>query len=237
MHCYINFRNSLSSLTPVPGHPNAFLARDAPSTLPSTREELADGPGKLKKVVLKSSRTGDKEIELPKYHWDALDGRYWYVAKGRENVERHFKEMGDLGKIEREEGKVEDGVVGNVNSWRMIRRIKERIEKQKEEDSIPGKREERQVKRALGIIDLNKKYVLSFLLSISLYNHLTPRSLQLRISHFPLIVLLDLSSTPPRPRPPNLHSPPDFPPTPPRNLHRRYTTRTPLDNLHSFDRW
>ena len=176
MHCYINFRNSLSSLTPVPGHPNAFLARDAPSTLPSTREELADGPGKLKKVVLKSSRTGDKEIELPKYHWDALDGRYWYVAKGRENVERHFKEMGDLAKIEREEGKVEDGGVGNVNSWRMIRRIKERIEKQKEEDSIPGKREERQVKRALGIIDLNKKYVLSFL-SISPYNHLTQFSL------------------------------------------------------------
>jgi len=156
MHCYINFRNSLSSLTPVPGHPNAFLARDAPSTLPTTPEELSDGPGKLKRVVLKSSRTGEQEVELPKYHWERLDGRYWYVAKGRENVERHFREMGDLGKIEREEGR-EDGEVGNVNSWRMIRRIKERIEKQKEEDSIPGKREERQVKRALGIIDLNKK--------------------------------------------------------------------------------
>lgn len=155
-YCYINFKNSLSSLTLVPGTPNAFLAKDAPSTLPVSDEELSNGPGKLRTVTLKSSRTGEKEIELPKYHWEPLDGRYWYVAKGRENVERHFTEMGDLSKIEKEEGR-EDGKEGNVNSWKMIRRIQERIVKTQEENSIPGKREERQVKKALGIIDLNQK--------------------------------------------------------------------------------
>jgi hypothetical protein len=151
MYCYLNFRNSLSSLTPVPGHPNAFLAKDAPqNNHNNSQSEEEGGPGQLKTVTLKSSRVGDQEIELPSYWWKWLDGRYWYVAKGKTAVQRHWEEMGDLSK---EEGE------GDVNSWKMIRKIEKRCEEQKELDLLPGKKEERQIKKALGVIDLNEKLV------------------------------------------------------------------------------
>ncbi|GAA5896274.1 uncharacterized protein JCM6883_006856 [Sporobolomyces salmoneus] len=155
MYCYINFRNSLSSLTPVPGHPNAFLAKDAPqNSAPfslSGEDDDEGGPGQLKKVTLKSTRVGDREVELPSYWWRWLGGRYWYVAKGKKAVERHFAEMGDLSKLENANEAGRD-----VNSWKMIRTIEKRCQEKKEEDQLPGKREERQIKKALGVVDLNE---------------------------------------------------------------------------------
>lgn len=160
MYCYINFRNSLSSLTPVPGHPNAFLAKDAPQTITlnsktDKEEKRGEGPGLLKKTVLESMRFGDREVELPNYWWKALDGRYWYHAKGKKAIERHFEEMGDLAKLEKKED--EKGETSKVNAWGMIKRIERRVQEKKEEDALPGKREERQVRKALGVVDLNQK--------------------------------------------------------------------------------
>ncbi|GAA6014824.1 hypothetical protein JCM11491_002129 [Sporobolomyces phaffii] len=163
MYCYINFRNSLSSLTPVPGHPNAFLAKDAPQTSVGSSAASGSqsedegtgaerGPGELHKVVLKSTRVGEREVDLPAYWWRWLDGRYWYVAKGRKAVERHFDEMGDLSQLE----KLEDDANDGVNSWKMITRIETRCRDEQEQSLLPGKREERQIKKSLGIIDLNQ---------------------------------------------------------------------------------
>ncbi|GAA5994666.1 hypothetical protein JCM5350_000370 [Sporobolomyces pararoseus] len=145
MYCYLNFRNSLSSLVPVPGHPNAFLAKDAPPP-PTIPQEGEDGPGNVKKIVLKSSRIGDVEKVLPNYWWKWLDGRYFYVAKGKTQVERHFKEMGN----------VEEGGEGEVNSWKMISKIEKRIKEQQELNDTPEKKQERQIKRALKVVDLNE---------------------------------------------------------------------------------
>jgi hypothetical protein len=89
-----------------------------------------------------------------------LDGRYWYVAKGKKAVERHFEEMGDLSKLELENGE------GGVNSWKMIRRIEKRCKEEKEAEMLPGKKEERQIKKALGVIDLTQKYVAGLSLSL-----------------------------------------------------------------------
>ncbi|GAA6062292.1 hypothetical protein JCM10212_004380 [Sporobolomyces blumeae] len=186
MYCYLNFRNSLASLVPVPGHPNAFIARDAAAPPPSGPSSRSHDPGHAttstgggERVVVLKSRDGDLKRTVPAYRWDWLDGRYWYVARGRENVVRHLAEMGDLSKAEPEPaedarttptdrdgtsttGRPRKSSFGHaqappaINSWKMIETIEKRIEKQKEEDNVPGRKEEKRIKRALGIVDLNE---------------------------------------------------------------------------------
>lgn len=146
MYCYMNFRNSLSSLTPVPGNPHAFLARDAPGPPPDLDLDLDDDDKKT--VTIKSARVGDRRVELPSYSWPWLHGRYWYVARGKRAIERHFSEMGHLSRHDRAQ---------DVNAWKMIEQIRVRCREQHERDSSPQAREQRQVKRSLGIVDLNEK--------------------------------------------------------------------------------
>lgn len=101
MYCYLNFRNVISDLVPVPGAPNAFLARDAPPGSPAAaeaelpiKERIAskrDAPGLLGPPAPRGT-----DDETPQYHWPWLDGRYLYIATGRQNIARHLQEMGGL---------------------------------------------------------------------------------------------------------------------------------------------
>ncbi|GAA5922111.1 uncharacterized protein JCM15063_003190 [Sporobolomyces koalae] len=137
MYCYLNFRNSLNSLVPVKGHPNAFLARDSPRPEPDPT-----GPGELKEVVLKSTRTGDQTVELPRYSWPWLDGRYWYVARGKHAVEQHWRDQ------------------QGSTSWQMIETIQRRQQSPPEPSSDLAR-----AHHALGIVDLNQQSVVHLLLS------------------------------------------------------------------------
>ncbi|GAA5956082.1 hypothetical protein JCM21900_002589, partial [Sporobolomyces salmonicolor] len=159
MYCYLNFRHALSDLVPVPGHPNAFLARDAPP--PPAPSLSADAASHVKTVTLTSPHSGH-EPELPKYHWPALDGRYLYIAKGRQAVARHLAEMGGA-KIEavevenegegRDKSKAKAPLEGKVSAWRVIRQIEARCDAAKQEREQPGRREQEAMKRALGIVE------------------------------------------------------------------------------------
>lgn len=78
--CYINFRNHINALIPVPNHPGTFLAAmDSPST---------------SKITTTQKTSIDSEASVvPKYHWKGLDGRYLYYASGRDKVSEHLIEM------------------------------------------------------------------------------------------------------------------------------------------------
>ncbi|ORY69266.1 hypothetical protein BCR35DRAFT_308054 [Leucosporidium creatinivorum] len=81
MYCYMNFRNAIADLIPVPGLPGAYLARDvAPSAPPSATPS--------------PPTVGAKDTpELPSYHWPRLDGRYLYISRGNEAVKQHLEDM------------------------------------------------------------------------------------------------------------------------------------------------
>ncbi|GAA6006664.1 hypothetical protein JCM10207_005011 [Rhodosporidiobolus poonsookiae] len=162
MYCYLNFRNSLADLVPVPGAPNAFLARDAHASTSSAADP--SGKGKGKEVV----RAPEHE-DLPAYHWDFLDGRYLYIAKGREAVARHMKEMGGVAagstsaegveagpKIMRKSGEEE-----KVGAWDTVARIEARCAKLEAERALPGKREERMLRRAMGLDEDDSERLIS----------------------------------------------------------------------------
>lgn len=197
MYCYINMRNALEDLVPVPGHPTAFLARDAGPT-----------PDHLPAVRRKGAKS-DRPEGVPEYHWPWLDGRFVYVARGRDNVARHMREMGGVADAPRlasaaARDKVEasapaikgdDGAPAldqgaaaedpkapspsarrrrtslqhgatpaaaaaaaavegeRVGAWETIQRIEDRVEKQEADKLLPGKREERILRRAMGFED------------------------------------------------------------------------------------
>ncbi|GAA5844987.1 hypothetical protein JCM11251_003172 [Rhodosporidiobolus azoricus] len=153
MICYINFRNALSDLVPVPGMVNSFLARDvSPGSPDEVAKTKAIGKGKGKAVA-----GGEEEWAGP--HWPWLDGRYIYVAKGREAVARHMKEMGGVAVDETPEAQKvkgprilrKSGEEQKVSAWETIARIEERCEKSEAQKLLPGKREERIMKRAMGL--------------------------------------------------------------------------------------
>ncbi|BGP21572.1 hypothetical protein JCM10295v2_000447 [Rhodotorula toruloides] len=163
MYCYINMRNALADLIPVPGHPAAFLARDAAPGSPAASEigRVRSRREKRIKVV-----AGDHEV--PDYHWRWLDGRYLYIARGREMIARHMLEM--TGSTKPDKGEVADELVeekgpmhGKVKrrlmpgadeerlgAWGTIQRIEERCAKTEAEQMLPGKREEVMLRRAMG---------------------------------------------------------------------------------------
>lgn len=225
MYCYLNFRHSLADLVPVPGSPNSFIARDAaPGTNASGSVDLK---GKGKEV--------DKPEGLPDYYWPRLDGRYLYIARGREAIARHMKEMGGVAaEPSGEEGAFtvsrKSGDEEKVGAWNTIARIEERCEKLEAERALPGKRQEQMVKRAMGL-DEDECVYFSFLHLLVLYSRssyplrdLQPSPLQLRAPRIPFHPLLDHPATPSHPHPPHLHSRPHSSRQTPLYLHRRYTT-------------
>lgn len=200
MYCYINMRNALEDLVPVPGHPTAFLARDAGPT-----------PDHLPAVRRKGAKS-DRPEGVPEYHWPWLDGRFVYVVRGRDNVARHMREMGGVADAPRLASaakgtpprddrvdasapaiKGDDGAPAldkgaaaedpkapspfarrrrtslphgatpaaaaaavegeRVGAWETIQRIEDRVEKQEADKLLPGKREERILRRAMGFED------------------------------------------------------------------------------------
>lgn len=163
MYCYINMRNALADLIPVPGHPAAFLARDAAPGSPAASETGQDPSRSEKRIKLVAG-----EHEVPDYHWRWLDGRYFYIARGREMVARHMLEMTgstrpDIGHMADElveekgpmHGKVKRKLMPGVDeerlgAWGTIRRIEERCAKAEAERMLPGKREENMLRRAMG---------------------------------------------------------------------------------------
>jgi hypothetical protein len=163
MYCYINMRNALADLIPVPGHPAAFLARDAAPGSPAASETGQDPSRSQKRIKLVAG-----EHEVPDYHWRWLDGRYFYIARGREMVARHMLEMTgstrpDIGHMADElveekgpmHGKVKRKLMPGVDeerlgAWGTIRRIEERCAKAEAERMLPGKREENMLRRAMG---------------------------------------------------------------------------------------
>ncbi|GAA5945035.1 hypothetical protein JCM3775_004267 [Rhodotorula graminis] len=197
MYCYINMRNALEDLVPVPGHPTAFLARDAPPV-----DQL---PALKKRPVVVDAPEG-----TPEYRWPWLDGRFVYVARGRDNVARHMREMGGVsGEAPRapaaaavapaKEGEpapspapdasptlaaaaaaaeappaspsgrtkrklMPHAVVvegERVGAWDTMRRIEERVAKQEADKVLPGKREERMLRRAMGFEDDSSETLIS----------------------------------------------------------------------------
>ncbi|GAA5981448.1 hypothetical protein JCM10908_004112 [Rhodotorula pacifica] len=109
MYCYLNLRNVIADLVAVPGAPNAFLARDAPPGSPSAAEvERKLKERSMRKVVT----TAASEGETPTYHWPWLDGRYLYIATGRNNIARHLNEMGGAAVDQAEEKAPANGGAG-----------------------------------------------------------------------------------------------------------------------------
>ncbi|GAA5903315.1 hypothetical protein JCM8208_002272 [Rhodotorula glutinis] len=195
MYCYINMRNALEDLVPVPGHPTAFLARDAPPV-----DQLA---------VIKRTVVVDKPEGTPEYRWPWLDGRFVYVARGRDNVARHMREMGGVGGdvpppvpvpvVSAKDGEPAPAPASTASSavdeakpsapssptspsgrpkrklmphavvvegervgaWDTMRRIEERVEKQEADKLLPGKREERMLRRAMGFEDDSSESLIS----------------------------------------------------------------------------
>ncbi|GAA5838522.1 hypothetical protein JCM9279_003271 [Rhodotorula babjevae] len=205
MYCYINMRNALEDLVPVPGHPTAFLARDAPPV-----DQLPPLKKRSSTVVV------DAPEGTPEYRWPWLDGRFVYVARGRENVARHMREMGGVdGEVPpplpapapapvasakegapatsaspaaaadeakpsaphsptptsaataagRPKRKLMPHAVvvegERVGAWDTMRRIEERVEKQEADKLLPGKREERMLRRAMGFEDDSSESLIS----------------------------------------------------------------------------
>ncbi|GAA5897455.1 hypothetical protein JCM6882_001891 [Rhodosporidiobolus microsporus] len=161
MYCYLNFRNSLSDLVPVPGTVNSFLARDV---APGSPDEVART--KAFKGKGKAVEGGDGEGEGP--HWNWLDGRYIYIARGREAVARHMKEMGGVVV----DGPVDEGRKGpkilrksgeeeQVGAWGTIARIEERCERSEAQKMLPGKREEQVMRRAMGLDEDDSERLIS----------------------------------------------------------------------------
>ncbi|TNY18061.1 hypothetical protein DMC30DRAFT_333387, partial [Rhodotorula diobovata] len=171
MYCYINMRNALEDLVPVPGHPTAFLARDAGPT-----------PDHLPAVRRKGAKS-DRPEGVPEYHWPWLDGRFVYVARGRDNVARHMREMGGGAAAEdpkapspsarRRRTSLQHGATPaaaaaaaavegeRVGAWETIQRIEDRVEKQEADKLLPGKREERILRRAMGFEDDSSENLIS----------------------------------------------------------------------------
>ncbi|GAA6032019.1 hypothetical protein JCM8097_003390 [Rhodosporidiobolus ruineniae] len=173
MYCYLNFRNALSDLVPVPGSINAFLARDAAPGSPDEQHAhhaaAVQGKGKGKAV--------EGAEDLPAYRWPFLDGRYLYIARGREAVARHMKEMGGVAvdsspvgephgpRLMRKSGEEE-----KAGAWDTIARIEERCEKLEAQNMLPGKREERLLKKAMGLDEDDSERLIS--LSTAYYSSL-----------------------------------------------------------------
>lgn len=106
-------------MSAVPGRPGTFIAQPA-APLP---EPFLDNP------------PAPEGTTLPAYHWPWLDGRYFYYARGRENVDRHAREMGQ-------------------GDWREgLEVIEDRIEKRLEEDQGREATEQRMKAKALGLPD------------------------------------------------------------------------------------
>lgn len=146
MFCYINFRNALADLVPVPGAPASFLARDATTDSPDA-EKAKKGKGKA-----------PEHEDLPDYRWPALEGRYIYIARGRDAVARHMKEMGGVSVAEPVDGQAtgpkimrRSGEEEKMGAWDTIARIEERCEKLEAQKLLPGKREEQMLRRAMGL--------------------------------------------------------------------------------------
>ncbi|BGP12527.1 hypothetical protein JCM10213_007629 [Rhodosporidiobolus nylandii] len=155
MYCFLNFRNSLADLVPVPGSPNSFLARDV-------------APGAPDEHSFKRKPKAPEHEALPEYHWPWLDGRYVYVARGREAVMRHMKEMGGVAGEQAKDG-VERGPMimrksgeeEKAGAWDTIGRIEERCERLEAEKMLPGKREEQLLRRALGLDEDDSERLIS----------------------------------------------------------------------------
>ncbi|TKA52738.1 hypothetical protein B0A53_04191 [Rhodotorula sp. CCFEE 5036] len=179
MYCYLNLRNVIADLVPVPGAHNAFLARDAPPGSPAAVE----AERKLKERTMRKvpvPADGDDKT-TPQYHWPWLDGRYLYIATGRANVARHMAEMGGAASQDVLEGATRPPTAataasgletepefkptrprrrslptgptldeGKLGAWDMLQRIEDRVEKAEAERALPGKREEELMRRALG---------------------------------------------------------------------------------------
>ena len=123
MLCYLNLRHEIAAMVPIPGQPGAYFAKDHPP---------ARSPAATKPTPTEES------ADVPKYHWPRLDGRYLYFAEGRETIARHMIEMG---------GK----------EWKGIAHVEARCAKVKadkgKEVEDPAAREQRRMKRAMGLQD------------------------------------------------------------------------------------
>ncbi|KAK4057646.1 hypothetical protein OIO90_001294 [Microbotryomycetes sp. JL221] len=92
MYCYINWRNAISDMIPVPGMPGAFIARETrkpTTTNASTSTTMTTRPT----GPPSSSAPVTLPDGLPSYHWPWLDGRYLYIARGSQAVKRHLDDM------------------------------------------------------------------------------------------------------------------------------------------------
>ena len=117
--CYLNFRNAVGRMQAVPGRPGTFLAEPA-APLPEPFLENPPAP---------------EGVNLPVYHWSWLDGRYIYYARGREVIDRHYREMAN-------------------GDWREgLEVIEDRIEQQLEESHSKEAQEQRMKAKALGLPD------------------------------------------------------------------------------------
>jgi len=106
-------------MSAVPGRPGTFLA-EAAAPLP---EPYLDNP------------PTPEGVNLPAYHWSWLDGRYVYHARGRENVDRHAREMAS-------------------GDWReTLEIIEDRIEQQIEDHNSTNAHEQRMISKAMGLPD------------------------------------------------------------------------------------
>ncbi|GAA5856327.1 hypothetical protein JCM8547_000869 [Rhodosporidiobolus lusitaniae] len=168
--CYLNLRSAVADLVPVPGTVNSFVARDVAPGSPDSQRAAGGGKekgkGKQKDVVAEGS---------PEYHWPWLDGRYLYIAHGREAVARHMKEMGGVAAEPNAEGKGsrivrKSGEEEKVGAWETIARIEERCERSEAMARPPGKREEQLMRKAMGLDedDSERLISLSTLYSVSL---------------------------------------------------------------------
>ncbi|GAA6056023.1 hypothetical protein JCM3770_002146 [Rhodotorula araucariae] len=166
MYCYLNMRHALENMIPVPGHPTAFLARDAPLD-----EHVPVKPA------------AERPEGTPEYHCRWLDGRFIYIARGRENVARHMREMGGVAADSDAKRDAGDGAgtvaaegpkAGRVKrklmpaadeerlgAWETISRIEDRVEKERAEKLLPNKREEAMLRRAMGFDDESSESLIS----------------------------------------------------------------------------
>ncbi|KAM0755434.1 hypothetical protein T439DRAFT_320122 [Meredithblackwellia eburnea MCA 4105] len=89
MLCFINLRNEIAEMTPVPGQPpGVYFVKDKIKTVPSTLELDPS---------LQSTSSNETPSVLPgprRYHVPFLENRYIYFATGRETIARHMIEMG-----------------------------------------------------------------------------------------------------------------------------------------------
>lgn len=123
MVCYLNLRHQIAALVPIPNQPGAYFVKDEPAPPAPSPPPPASSAG---------------AAEVRPYHWQRLDGRYLYFATGRATIAAHVVEMGGKG-------------------WQGIAAIEERCAAKHsaleaiEED--PKQRDERRMKRAMGLED------------------------------------------------------------------------------------